>query len=42
MDLRDRNPLNSNIRNGLSNFIQLERLDDGGDQLHAFIPAYSV
>jgi hypothetical protein len=38
LHLRDRDALNSDIRDGLSDVIQLERLDDRGYQLHC-IPA---
>jgi hypothetical protein len=32
--------LNTDVGHRLSHLVQLERLDDGGDQLHPFIPAY--
>jgi hypothetical protein len=41
VDFRDCNALNANVRHGLADFVQLEGLDDGGDQLHAFIPAFT-
>src|ERR1700733_9694090 len=41
MHFGDRHPLSADIRHRLPNFVQLERLDDGGDQLHAFIPAFT-
>jgi hypothetical protein len=37
----DGDALNADIRYRLSNLVQLERFDDGGDQLHAFIPAFT-
>jgi hypothetical protein len=34
LDFCDRNPLYAYVRYCLANVIELERLDDGGDQLH--------
>jgi hypothetical protein len=37
-DLSDGNALNPDSRQGLSNFVQLEWLDDRGDQFHKGSP----
>jgi hypothetical protein len=34
--------LNANVGDGLPNLIDFERLDDSGNELHAFIPACAV
>src|SRR5882757_143718 len=36
-----RDALNADVCNRLPDLIQLEGFDDGGDQLHAFIPAFT-
>jgi hypothetical protein len=36
-----RNALNAYVCNRLPDLVQLEGFDDGGDQLHAFIPAFT-
>jgi hypothetical protein len=38
--LSNGDPLNADVRHRLPNLVQLEGLDDGGDQLHAFVPAF--
>jgi hypothetical protein len=37
----DRDALNADISNRLPDLVQLEGFDDGGDQLHAFVPAFT-
>jgi len=41
MYLGYRDALNADVRNRLPDIVQLEGFDDGGDQLHAFIPAFT-
>jgi hypothetical protein len=41
MHLGDRDSLNADVCHRLPNFVNLEWLDDGGDQLHAFVPAFT-
>src|ERR1700723_1656233 len=36
-----RDALNADVRNRLPDIVQLERLNDGGDQLHAFVLAFT-
>src|ERR1035438_3737424 len=37
----DGNALNADVRHRLPNLVHLEGLDDGSDQLHALIPAFT-
>src|SRR5579862_9033663 len=42
VDLRDRHALDTDIRDCLAHLIDLERLDDSRNQLHASVPASSA